>query len=150
MAGTVVSLHIATASHVPMCAISSAHLVPGRGIEGDRFYAARGKDPAFDEATCDVTLVEAEALEALEQNELQHEPEQSARRNIVIRGYPLAQLIGRTFRIGEVLLRGLEPHSGCCSSTNRQQASSCEAVQHADLRAMILTEGTIIVGDEIS
>ena len=143
-------MHIATAPHAPMRAIPSARLVPGRGIEGDRFYATRGKSAAFDEATCDVTLVEAEALEALRQNGPHIEPGESARRNIVIRGCSLEQLIGRTFRIGNVLLRGLEPHNGSCASTNSQQASSCEAVQGNDLRAMILTEGTISVGDEIS
>ncbi len=39
MEGFIVSIHIASAPGAPMTAITSAHVVPGRGIEGDRFYA---------------------------------------------------------------------------------------------------------------
>lgn len=41
MEGVVVSLHIARAAGAPMLTLASAHLVLGRGIEGDRFYMVR-------------------------------------------------------------------------------------------------------------
>lgn len=147
MEACIVSIHIASAPGVPMTAITTAHVVPGKGIEGDRFYALRGQDAALTASTCDVTLVEQEALEALKGED----PEvalDTARRNIVIRGCSLHQLIGRTFRIGEVLLRGGAPHE-FCSSQDKQQATSCMALQYADLRAQVLTEGILTVGDRI-
>jgi hypothetical protein len=38
MSGIVVSLHIAPEVHAPMIFLPVAHLVPGKGIEGDRYY----------------------------------------------------------------------------------------------------------------
>lgn len=119
-----------------------------RGIEGDCFYASRGMDAASDGTTCDVTLVEQEALEALKGEEPRTDSGDTARRNTVIRGGSLWQLIGRTLRIGDVVLRGLAPHD-FSASEDTQQATSCMALHHADLRAGILTEGTISVGDRI-
>lgn len=148
MEGRIVSIHIASATGAPMTAITTAHLVPGRGIEGDRFYASCGMDAASDGTTCDVTFVEQEALEALKGEEPRTDSGDTARRNIVIRGGSLRHLIGRTFRIGEVVLRGLAPHE-FCASEDTQQATSCMALYRADLRAQILTEGTISVGDRI-
>lgn len=148
MEGRIASIQIASAPGAPMTAITTAHLVPGRGIEGDRFYASRGSDAALDATTCDVTLVEQEALEALKREAPQTTSGGSARRNVVIRGCSLQPLIGRTFRIGEVLLRGLAPHESCASE-NPHQVTSCMALHDADLRAQILTEGTIAVGDRI-
>ncbi|HKV56800.1 MAG TPA: hypothetical protein VJO32_00905 [Ktedonobacteraceae bacterium] len=148
MEGRIVSIHIASAPGVPMTAITTAHLVPGKGIEGDRFYASRGGDAAADATTCDVTFVEQEALEALKGAEPQIDAGDTARRNMVIRGYSLERLIGRRFRIGDVVLRGLAPHE-FCASENSQQATSCMALHHADLRAQILTEGIVSVGDHL-
>jgi hypothetical protein len=87
------------------------------------------------------------------------DPGASARRNIVVRDCDLSHLVGRTFRIGEVMLRGLAhldreadatesvpqaaPHE--CTSP----AGFCLVLPHPDLRAMVLTEGTISVGDQV-
>jgi hypothetical protein len=120
MEGRIVSMHIATAPGAPMTAITTAHLVPERGIEGDRFYASRGSDAASDATTCDVTFVEQEVLEALKSEEPQTDSGDIARRNVVIRRCSLEQLIGRTFRIGDVVLHGLAPHESCVSVNTHQ------------------------------
>jgi MOSC domain-containing protein YiiM len=126
---------------------------------GDRYYLRRGRDTAYDQLTCDVTLVEQETIEAMKQREPSIDPGESARRNIVVRGCPLSQLAERTFRIGDVTLRGLARRdSGNVSSESVQQAALQESTRQAgrclllprpDLRAMVLTEGTIYVGDRI-
>lgn len=67
---------------------------------------------------------------------------------IVISGCSLMQLIGRRFRIGNVLLRGLASHE-ICASEYPHQATSCMALHDADLRAEILTAGSIAVGDRL-
>jgi MOSC domain-containing protein YiiM len=156
--GTVLSLHIAPEAHVPMTSLSSAHLVPGRGIVGDRFYLRRGSDATYDQFTCDVTLVEEETIETMKRQGPSIDLGESARRNIVVRGYVLSQLVGRTFLIGNVTLRGLAPRNGNVSPESVQQVAplesteqttSCKVLPRADLRAEILTEGTIYVGDGI-
>ncbi len=121
--GTVVSLHVASSADVPMTALLSAHVVPGRGMVGDRYYLRRGRDAAYDQVTCDITLVEQETIEAMKQREPAIDPGESARRNIVVRGCELSQLAG--------------------------QATSCLVLPHPDLRAAVLSEGTISVGDRI-
>jgi MOSC domain-containing protein YiiM len=156
--GTVLSLHIAPEAHVPMTSLSSAHLVPGRGIVGDRFYLRRGSDATYDQFTCDVTLVEEETIETMKRQGPSIDLGESARRNIVVRGYVLSQLVGRTFLIGNVTLRGLAPRNGNVSPESVQkvaplesteQTTSCKVLPRTDLRAEILTEGTIYVGDGI-
>lgn len=124
-----------------MISLNAAHLVPGRGIEGDRFYARRS---ASDEIPYEVTLVEQEALEAL----YHQQPAGSARRNIVVHGCSLDALAGHTFQIGEVILRGLARHPACFSQET-MQADACASLYGADLGAQILTEGIIAVGDLI-
>ncbi len=85
--GSVVSVHISPSAHVPMTALSVAHLVPGRGIKGDRFYLRRGiGDAVYDQFTCDVTLIEEETIESMKQQEPPVDSGDSARRNIVVRG----------------------------------------------------------------
>jgi hypothetical protein len=157
--GTVVSLHVAPAGDVPMTALLSAHLVPGKGMVGDRYYLRRGRDAAYDQLTCDVTLIEQETIEAMNQAEPSIDPGASARRNIVVRDCTLSQLMGRTFRIGDVTLRGLARRdSEDGSSESVQQAAPheytrparyCLVLPRPDLRAMVLTEGMISVGDRI-
>ncbi len=157
--GTVVSLHVALSADVPMTVLLSAPVVPGRGMVGDRYYLRRGRDAAYDELTCDVTLVEQETIVAMKQREPSIDPGESARRNIVVRGCELSQLAGRTFRIGTATLRGLVLRkSPDASLENAQQnppqegagqATSCLVLPRPDLRAAVLTEGTISVGDRI-
>ena len=55
MDGCVVGLYIARAAGAPMLALTTAHLVPGRGIVGDRSYTRRSG--AVHDGQSDVTLV---------------------------------------------------------------------------------------------
>jgi MOSC domain-containing protein YiiM len=130
-----------------------------RGMVGDRYYLRRGRDAAYDQVICDVTLVEQETIEAMKQRKPTIDPGESARRNIVVRGCELSQLAGHTFRIGTATLRGLASRkSSDVSLENAQQnppqegagqATSCLVLPHPDLRATVLSEGTISVGDRI-
>lgn len=149
MESIIVSLHIAPTAHAPMRALPTAHLVPGRGIEGDRFYAMHETQSSHDRETCEVTLVEEEAIDALQKANPAIDAGASARRNIVVRGCTLRQLVGRTFCIGGVTLYGLAPHAGSCDSSERSQQTACAGVHPAELRAQILTEGIIRTGDRL-
>jgi hypothetical protein len=64
--GSVVSLHIAAQASVPMRSVTEARAIPGRGLEGDRYFAGTGfysKKPSH--GGREVTLIEMEAIEAL-------------------------------------------------------------------------------------
>lgn len=118
----------------------------------------RPSTSSSDRFSCDVTLVEEETIEAMKRRTPPVDPGSSARRNIVVRGCTLSQLVGHTFRIGDVTLRGLAPrNSGDASESAQQvaplesteQAARCLVLPRADLRADVLTEGIISVGDRI-
>ncbi len=147
-----------------MISLPQAKVVPGRGMVGDRYYLRRGRDATYDQETCDVTLVEQETIEAMRQREPSIDPGESARRNIVVRGCVLSELAGHTFRIGEVTFQGLLPRSTREASvekarqdllleseeqTEHCQSPRCLALPRPDLRASVLCEGTISVGDRI-
>jgi len=148
MEGCVVALYIAQAAGAPMLALTTAHLVPGRGIAGDRFYTRCGSEAHAIAGQSDVTLVEQEALDTLVRTGATGDPGARARRNIVMRGYALHQLVGHRFCIGSVTLRGLAPHRTCASPETAQQ-DACAALTVPTLWAQVLTEGDIALGDRL-
>jgi len=61
--GIVVSIHLASGATEPMRGVAEARAVPGRGLEGDRYFEGRGTFSGSPDT--ELTLVEAEAVEAL-------------------------------------------------------------------------------------
>ena len=109
--GTLLTIHVAPAASYEMEELSEAHCVAGRGIVGDRYFAGTGTySPKPD--VREVTLIEQEALDALARNDPPLQAGTLAlapgdhRRNLTVRGVPLNHLVGRRFRVGEVVLRG--------------------------------------------
>ena len=73
-----------------------------------------------------------------------------SRRNVVTRGVPLNHLVGKEFWIGEVKARGLK----LCEPCSHLQKLSHEKVlpglvHRGGLRAQILSEGVIRVGEKV-
>jgi MOSC domain-containing protein YiiM len=56
----------------------------------------------------EVALIEFETIEALEREKSITIAPGAARRNVVTRGVPLNQIVGREFRVGAVRLRGTQ------------------------------------------
>ena len=142
--GTVVSINITPQAEAPMRSVDEVRAIPGRGLEGDRYFDNKGRAP---EVKRELTLIEAEAIEAFE-NELHIDYGLSdSRRNVVTRGVPLNHLVGKEFWVGEVKARGImlcEPCAHLQKLTVKQVLPGL--VHRAGLRAQILTEGTIRVG----
>jgi MOSC domain-containing protein YiiM len=149
MKGEVISIHIATAAASPMLAIESAQAIPGKGLEGDRYFEQRG---TFSKPTPDyeVTLIESEALDVLaRETGIVLEPGTS-RRNITTRGVSLNDLVGKEFQVGEVTLRGLRLCEPCAHLEKLTGRRLVKPLTHrGGLRAQILTAGVIRAGDAI-
>jgi MOSC domain-containing protein YiiM len=149
-AGTVDSIHIASAAKLPTQTVDQVQAVPGVGLIGDRYAQQQGTfskpEPDFE-----LTLIEAEALDAIKREyEVDLAPGE-ARRNLVTRDVPLNHLVGREFLIGEVRIRGIrlcEPCSHLQALTNRPVIKGLR--HRGGLRAQILSEGIIRVGDRVS
>ena len=145
--GRVVSINIAPEAEATMQPVNVARAIPGRGLEGDRYCSGNG---TFSKAKPDreLTLIEAEAIEAMKRELDVDYGLSDSRRNIVTRDVPLNHLVGKDFWIGEVKARGLrlcEPCSHLQKLSNQKVLPGL--VHRGGLRAQILSEGTIQIGD---
>lgn len=148
--GTVVSIHMGAAHGARPVTVPEARAVAGRGLEGDRFFRPPGASARASGDDREVTLIEIEAVEALNRDwDLDLEPGE-ARRNIVTRGVPLNPLVGRVFRVGEVALRGLRLCDPCSHLAKLTRKEVLPGLAHrGGLRAQILSDGVIRVGDPV-
>lgn len=145
--GTVEQILVAGAKGTPRAAVERVLAVAGKGLEGDRYF---GRGPGRYAANRQVTLIEAEAVEAVRAGGVAFTAA-DARRNVVTRGVRLNQLVGRTFRVGEAMLRGVElchPCGHLAKLTHRGVTASLK--MRGGLRAEVLTGGEIRTGDALS
>jgi MOSC domain-containing protein YiiM len=148
--GLVVALYIAPAADEPMQAINEAHLVTGRGIEGDRYYQRTGTHSDEDDTCYNVTLIESEAIEAVQPQYTLALDTSTPRRNIVTRGFSVNHLVNRVFRIGDVTLRGIALREPCPHLMEMTSHKLGVALMHrGGLGAEILSDGIIRIGDRI-
>ena len=148
--GRVESIHIATAAKAPMLEVREVKAVPEVGLEGDRYAQKQGTffkpEPDFE-----LTLIEAEAVEAAQKEFGLNLTPAESRRNVVTRGVPLNDLVGKDFQIGAVKAHGIrlcEPCSHLQALTGQPVIKAL--VHRGGLRAQILTEGPIRTGDVVS
>lgn len=148
--GTVDSIHIAPAAEAAMEAVAEVRALPGFGLAGDR-YARQGGTFSKPHPDRELTLIEAEAIEAAKRDyEIDLVPGGS-RRNIVTRGVPLNHLVGREFQIGDVRVRGIRLCEPCSHLEGLTRQPVIKGLRHrGGLRAQILTEGVLRVGDVVT
>jgi MOSC domain-containing protein YiiM len=148
--GTVVSIYIAPSATVPTQPVTEVRAVPGKGLEGDRYFVGRGTWSTHPGSGREVTLIESETLEALKHDSGPDFAPGAHRRNLVTRGVPLNHLVDRTFRIGEVVFRGMRLCEPCEHLEGLTQPGVKMALLHrGGLRAVIIQGGTIRVGDSV-
>ncbi|MFI5101994.1 MAG: MOSC domain-containing protein [Terriglobales bacterium] len=148
--GTVESIHIASTAQGAPQSVDEATAIPGAGLEGDRYALKVGTfyKPRPD---YELTLIEAEAIEALRRDYHVELAAGDARRNIVTRNVALNHLVGREFAIGEVRIRGVRLCEPCEHLEKVTGKPVIEGLLHrGGLRAQILTRGTIRVGDKLT
>jgi MOSC domain-containing protein YiiM len=145
--GTIESINIADGAKAPMRAVGKVRAIPGVGLEGDRYACQQGTfykpEPDYE-----LTLIEAEAIEALSRDCAIQLAPGDARRNLVTRGVPLNHLVGKEFFIGKVKIRGIrlcEPCDHLQQLTGRPGLIK-GLLHRGGLRAQILSEGTIRIG----
>lgn len=149
--GRLIGIFVAPDKGLELSAVDQARAVPGRGLEGDRYFLAQGtyskKGPRPDQ---EVSLIESEALAALAaEGGPRLEPAKS-RRNLLTAGVPLNHLVGRHFLVGEVRLEGLRLCEPCGHMEKLSSPGAREGLLHrGGLRARILSEGLLRPGDAI-
>jgi hypothetical protein len=145
--GRVEALALAAGAEAAMTLVEQAVVRAGRGLEGDRYFDGRGTFSNRYGRGLDLTLIEAEALDDLALGLAREE----ARRNVVTRGIDLNALVGRRFVVGDVECLGQRLCEPCAHLQRLTKPGTLRGLVHrGGLRADVLTDGVIRVGDKVS
>jgi MOSC domain-containing protein YiiM len=149
--GKVVSIHIAASGAAPMKSLEQVRALDRHGLEGDRYANKLGTYSNEPGSGREVTLIEIEAIEALQRDyQIALEPSLT-RRNIVTRDVYLNHLIDREFCVGAVVLRGTRLCDACAHMEKLTVKGALRGLIHrGGLRAEIVKGGIIRVGDIIA
>jgi MOSC domain-containing protein YiiM len=146
--GVVVEINIAPRNEELPEPVERVRAVAARGLEGDRYFAAAAREEA--ERDRDLTLIAAEALEALFAESGIELSAAASRRNVLTRGVDLNALVGRGFRVGEVECEGLQLCEPCSHLQGLTEPGVLRGLVHrGGLRAAIRRGGEIAVGDPV-
>ena len=149
MKGVVEGIFVTAEGSAAMERVEEVRTVEGCGIEGDRYCEGTGFWTRFGDV-CEVTLIEGEDLDFI-QNDLgigvkggEH------RRNIVTRGIKLRDLRRQTFRVGETILRYDRPRPPCRHVQEMSEPGMTRALRNrGGICAKVVKAGTIKTNDTI-
>ena len=147
MSGQVEAIFVAAERGELPAPVDRVRAYAGRGLEGNRYYWVEGDAPPGRA----VTLIAAEAVDAVAQDgDVSIEPA-ATRRNVLTRGIDVNELVGKRFRIGDVECEGVELCEPCAHLESMTQPGMIKAFVHrGGLNADILTDGEITVGDPVT
>jgi MOSC domain-containing protein YiiM len=119
--------------------VESVGAIAGKGLEGDRYFHGDGAGPGQA-----LTLIEAEVLEDVGLTGAE------SRRQVVVRGVRVNDLVGRRFRVGDVDCLGVMICEPCRHLQQMTRLGIIEDLLHrGGLNADILNDGRISVGDPV-
>lgn len=146
MSGRVEAIFVTSESGDLPAAVERVRAYAGRGLEGNRYYWDNGDAPSGRA----VTLIAAEAMDAVSrEGDISIEPA-ATRRNVLTRGIDVNELVGKRFRIGDVECEGVELCEPCAHLESMTRPGVIKAFVHrGGLNANILSDGEISVGDAV-
>jgi MOSC domain len=141
--GLVEALVIAPAAEAPVVLVDEAVAIVGQGLEGDRYAIGAGTFASGRPGSA-LTLVDAAVLDTFDRD-VDH------RRNVVVRGTDLNALVGHEFMLGEARCRGRRLCEPCAHLDRLNGGGVLRPLVHrGGLRADVIRDGTIRVGDELT
>jgi MOSC domain-containing protein YiiM len=151
MTGHIAAIFVAPSKHAEQLAVDAVQLKSRKGIVGDRFFGYRKKQPGRN-----LTLIEWETIEEFNRIYQLNLPLNATRRNLITNGIRLNDLVGKTFKIGQVECRGIELCEPCKVMARLFPATSLSQTEiirafasKGGIRAEVLTDGVVRLGDEI-
>jgi MOSC domain-containing protein YiiM len=147
--GLVEEIYITSEGSAAMERVEEARAVAG-GLAGDRYKKGTGYWTHYGDV-CEVTLIEAEDLDEIEQEAGLSVKNGEHRRNIVTRGVRLHELNGGRFRVGEVVLEYDRPRPPCKHVQDLTEPGMTRALrrQRGGICARVIEGGVIRAQDEI-
>ncbi|GAA5511154.1 hypothetical protein Rcae01_06668 [Novipirellula caenicola] len=135
-----------------MEAVDSVSAVADRGLIGDRYYSGTGHYSNIAGWGAQVTLIQYEAIQAINTGYGTDFTGSMMRRNIVTQNIKLDSLIGKTFRCGQAVLRGTKPFPPCAHLAyllGRKEVLKYFAYC-GGIGAEVVVGGDIAVGDSLA
>jgi MOSC domain-containing protein YiiM len=147
----VTDLFVAPAGSEPMTSVDHVDAVADAGLRGDRYCTGDGYYAPYD--TCQVTLVTSEALTTVEREAGIDLTDGQHRRNVVVEGIDIHDLLDHRFRLGEATLVGTRPRPPCA---HVEELADQDGVARAlgdgrgGICADVVDGGTIVVDDAVT
>ena len=141
--GLVEALVLAPAAKAPVMLVNEAFAIVGQGLQGDRYADGTGTFASGRPGSA-LTLIDAAVLDTFG-GDLDH------RRNVVVRGTDLNALVGSEFTLGEARCRGRRLCEPCAHLDRLNGGGILRPLVHrGGLRADVIRDGTIRVGDQLT
>lgn len=148
---SVAALCFSPSKSAPVRVVEELVVVEGAGIVGDHYFGREQRHPGQN-----LTLIEAEEVEAFNARLGKSLAVTDPRRNVVTRGVRLNDLVGKEFSVGEVTLRGVQLCEPCATLAGYLAGADLqkkdfvrEFTHRCGLRADVLTSGSIRIGDPV-
>jgi MOSC domain-containing protein YiiM len=150
MKGVVEGIFIASKGSAAMERVEEVRTIEGCGIEGDRYCERTGFWSRYGDV-CEVTLIESEDLDYI-QNELGISVKNGEhRRNIITSGIRLGDLRRKRFRIGDAVLEYDRSRPPCKHVQDLSEAGMTRALKgRGGICARVVEEGVIRALDAIA
>lgn len=110
---TVQAIYIAPAAGAAMVSLDAVSATAGEGLEGDRYAIGAGHYSKIEGWGAQVTLIQSEAIDAVNIGHGADFTGDMLRRNILTSGIQLKKLIGCEFRCGGVVFKGTKLFPPC-------------------------------------
>ena len=149
MKGVVEEIFVTGEGSAAMERVEEVRTIEGGGIEGDRYCVGRGYWTSFGDV-CEVTLIEGEDLDYIEEELGIGIKNGEHRRNIITRGIRLGGLRGKKFRIGETVLEYDRPRPPCRHVQDLSEPGMTRALKgRGGICVRVVRAGHIRVDDAI-
>jgi MOSC domain-containing protein YiiM len=149
MKGVVDEIFMTATGSAQMERVEEVRTIEGCGIEGDRYCEGTGFWTRFGDV-CQVTLIEGEDLDYIEEEFGVRVKNGEHRRNIVTRGLRLDEMRRKRFRIGEAILEYDRPRPPCRHVQDLNEAGMTRALKgRGGICARVVKAGWIRAGDAI-
>ena len=147
--GAVEAIFVTGGGGQPMQRVDEVQAVAGVGLSGDRYAERTGYWSGVDE--CQVTFIEAEALDGITGSTDVRVTEGQHRRNVVVRGVELRALAGATFTVGDARFSYDRPRPPCryIESITQPGMTRALAARRGGVCVQVVGSGVVRVGDEL-
>ncbi len=148
---SVVALYLTPRAGAPMRSMARVRALPGLGLDGDRYALGGGTWADWPDGEKQLTLIDADAVAEVAALVGASFTAADSRRNVVTRGVDLPSLVGRYFRLGEVLAFGMKRCPPCRHLATLTGLPLVKPMaSRGGINAAVFSAGVIAVGDAVT